>query len=68
MIVTKKDLTVNVTIKVDSAPASQILSVAKNVINVLRDFMDFQNVKVGFCYQFFSNGYIFLSFLPAPGY
>ena len=53
VIVINKDLMVlNVTMKMDSAPASQTF-LARTVKNVLRDFMDFQNVKVGFCYQYF---------------
>ena len=47
VIVIKKDLMVlNVTLKMDSAPASQTLSVARSVINVLMDFMDFQIVTI----------------------
>ena len=42
-----------VMIEMDTASASQTFSVATSVINVLMDFMDFQNVKVGFCYQYF---------------
>ena len=62
VIVIKKDLTIlNVTMKMDSAPATQTF-LALSVINVLMDFMDFQNVKVGFCYQYFWNKYIYLSF------
>ena len=62
VIVINKDLRVlNVTMKMDSAPASQTF-LARTVKNVLRDFMDFQNVKAGFCYQDFRNNYISLSF------
>ena len=53
VIVINKDLMVlNVTMKMDSAPASQTF-LALSVKNVLRDCMDFQNAKVGFCYQYF---------------
>ena len=41
----------NVTIKMESAPASQTF-LATNVNNVLMDSINFQTVKVGFCYQF----------------
>ena len=60
VIVIKKDLTIlNVTMKMDSAPASQTF-LARSVKNVLRDCMDFQNAKVGFCYQYFWSKYISL--------
>ena len=44
-------MVLNVTIKMESAPASQKF-LATNVNNVLMDSIDFQTVKVGFCYQF----------------
>ena len=56
--VIQKDLMIsNVTMKMDSAPASQTFSVARSVINVLMDSMDFQTVKVGFSSKYFLNSY-----------
>ena len=53
MIVIQKDLTVlNVTMKMDSAPASQTF-LATSVTNVLMDSMGSQTVEVGFCCQYF---------------
>ena len=55
MIVIKKDLTeLNVTMKMDSAPASQTF-LARSVNNVLMDSMGFQAVEVGFTCQYFLN-------------
>ena len=57
MIVIKKDLTeLNVTMKMDSAPASQTF-LARSVNNVLMDSMGFQTVEVGFSCQYFLNSY-----------
>ena len=54
MIVIQKDLTViNVTMKMDSAPASQTF-LATSVTNEMMDSLSFQTVEVGFichCYQ-----------------
>ena len=52
-----KDLMVlNVTMKMDSAPASQTF-LARSVNNVLMDSMGFQTVEVGFSCQYFINSY-----------